>query len=118
MATRLGADDTRGKAETGTGMRTPEQIRAAITHLYAAREGAMKACAPPKVGVVVETADAKAARHHEQLRDENYQKVIILSRMIDALQWSLKEPSELAEWIRKFEQMDEIERRGSAARVA
>lgn len=95
-------------------MRRPEEIRATLRHLYSAREGAIAACAPPKAGVVIE-GDRKKI---EEIRDENRQKVAILSRMIDALQWTLGEPSELAEWITAFEKMDRIEKLGFAGRVA
>ena len=95
-------------------MKNAEEIRAAVRHLYAAREGALKACAPPKPGTIMEGN----AKKIEALRDENKQRVIILNRMIDALHWSLDEPSELAEWIEQFEKLDRIEKMGFAGRVA
>ncbi len=99
-------------------MRSPERTREAIKHLYAAREGALKACAPPKSGVIVETADDKAKRHYEDLRDENKVRVILLGRMIDLLQWSLEEPSEFSEWMYRFDLEDRVEKEGFAARIA
>lgn len=97
-------------------MKNRQQIKAAIEHLMSAREGALRACRPPEAGVVMEYADEAGKRHAEQLRDENFQKVVILSRMIDSLRWSIGEPSELAEWIQKWDRMDEIERKGKAFR--
>jgi len=98
-------------------LRPSQEILAAIRHLQMAYEGAMRACAPPQTGVVIETADQQAARHLELLKDENYQRAIILARMIDALRWTLKQPTELAEWIVKFEKMDRVEKLGFAARL-
>lgn len=95
-------------------MKQQQEIRATLRHLYSAREGAIAACAPPRAGVVIE-GDRKKI---EDLRDENKQKVVILGRMIDSLQWVLGEPSELAEWVAAFEKMDRIEKMGFAGRVA
>lgn len=94
-------------------MRTEHRVRIAISHLYAAREGAIKACKPLKPGTLIEGDP----RRIEALRDENKQRVIILNRMIDALQWVLEEPSELSEWIEQFEKVDRIEAMGYAARA-
>lgn len=99
-------------------MKSPERIREAIRQLTIARIGAERACAPPTAGVVMEYADDEGRRHAEQLRDENFQKVVILNRMIDALRWSIDEPAQLAEWMAAFEKMDAIEKIGFAARVA
>ncbi len=63
-------------------------------------------------------ADSLEAKRIEDLRDENQQKVAILSRMIDSLQWTICEPSELSEWITAWEKMDRIEKQGFAGRVA
>ncbi len=95
-------------------MRTPEETRAAIKHLYAAREGAIRACAPPRAGVEMEGNAEKM----NEVRDENRARVNILSRMIDALQWSLGEPSELSEWITQFEKVDRIDKMGFAGRLS
>jgi hypothetical protein len=95
-------------------LKQQQEIRATLRHLYSAREGAIAACAPPRAGVVIE-GDRKKI---EDLRDENKQKVVILGRMIDSLQWVLGEPSELAEWVAAFEKMDRIEKMGFAGRVA
>ncbi len=99
-------------------MKSSQDVRAAIAHLYSAREGAARACAPLKPGVVMEHADEAGRRHAERQRDENFQKVVILNRMIDALQWAIGEPSELAEWIAKWEKMDAPFKKGFAARLA
>lgn len=95
-------------------MKTPEQIREAIKQLYAAREGALRACAPTPPGTILDADHSK----REALRNEDRQRVIILNRMIDALQWSLGEPSELSEWMQQFDKLDRIEKFGYAGRVA
>ena len=99
-------------------MKDRQQTLEAIRQLNLARRGASKAVAPVPPGTVIETADAKAERHAQLLKDENYQRVVILGRMIDALRWSIGEPSELAEWMEKFEKVDRIEQLGFAGRVA
>ena len=94
-------------------MKNFHEIQKAIKHLCAARDAAERACAPVKPGTMLNADDAK----RRALYDEDFRKVIILNRMIDALQWAAGQPAELSEWIAGMEKTERIAQIGFAGRL-
>jgi hypothetical protein len=92
-------------------VRTSEEIREAIRHLRAAQVGAVRASSP-------NAREVASAVQAEALREENKLRAIIISRMIDVLEWTLRNPSELSEWMVAFQKIDRIEKMGFAGRIA
>ena len=94
-------------------MMSPEETRRVLKHLRDAYEGAKRAAQPVDMYPDAQRDIAKAAR----LRDENQVRADIIWRMIDALNWSIGQPSELAEWIEKWDKADRIAKQGFAGRL-
>lgn len=93
-------------------MRTPEEIHRAITHWREAQAGCAWEGAKLDDPLNREHADRR-----EKIRQDLRVKEAMASRIVDALNWVMGYPSEFADQLRKYEEIDRVRQIGRQGRI-